>query len=409
MPFVEENYKSRDALIAENVSLRQRIAELEAQQPPPQTLEAQWRESERRFRTLVDNLPGAVYRCHLDEQWSMVFLSDGIEALSGYRAQDLIDNQNLSYADLIHPEDQEQVEIQVQKAVDAGQPFLLNYRIRCRDGQEKWVWERGCAVGESDDLMLEGFILDVSDQHQNSELRLALENEQHLRRAKNQFVSMMSHEFRNPLAAIGSSLQILDRYADRISPERRKDTVAKIQDQVDCLIDLLNDTLSIFQADLAGIDPVAAPVDPLALYREVIQDARLIDSHSHRIKLHHQGDFEQAYLDKKLLRRCMSNLLSNAIKYSPPDSLIQVELLSNGEDLTFRVRDKGIGIPEQDQQFLFEAFHRASNVGQVQGTGLGLVIVRQAVEAQGGSIDCHSEVGIGTTFTVTLPLQVESA
>jgi signal transduction histidine kinase len=111
-------------------------------------------------------------------------------------------------------------------------------------------------------------------------------------------------------------------------------------------------------------------------------------------------------MDKKLLRRCMSNLLSNAIKYSPPDSLIQVELLSDGDEMTFRVKDSGIGIPEQDQQFLFEAFHRASNVGHVPGTGLGLVIVRQSVEAQGGTIACESEVGIGTTFTVTLPLQV---
>jgi signal transduction histidine kinase len=105
------------------------------------------------------------------------------------------------------------------------------------------------------------------------------------------------------------------------------------------------------------------------------------------------------------LWQILSNLLSNALKYSPHGSTIHFELFRQDEEVTFQIRDQGIGIPQEDQQRLFESFHRAKNVGTIPGTGLGLAIVKKAVDIQGGKITVNSEIGVGSTFTVSLPIR----
>jgi signal transduction histidine kinase len=112
----------------------------------------------------------------------------------------------------------------------------------------------------------------------------------------------------------------------------------------------------------------------------------------------------EADVDPKLLRRALNNLLNNAIKYSPDDKPITVSLEVVEGEAVIRISDQGIGIPEDDLRHLFEPFHRAANVGKIQGTGLGLAIARQAIELHGGTIAVDSTVGVGTTFTVRLPL-----
>jgi signal transduction histidine kinase len=109
-------------------------------------------------------------------------------------------------------------------------------------------------------------------------------------------------------------------------------------------------------------------------------------------------------MDKKLLGHIVTNLLSNAIKYSPQGGTIQFDLICNATLVVFRIQDSGIGIPKQDLEKLFDSFGRASNVGTIQGTGLGLAIVKRCIDLHGGKITVESELGVGTTFTVTLPL-----
>jgi len=120
-----------------------------------------------------------------------------------------------------------------------------------------------------------------------------------------------------------------------------------------------------------------------------------------------QGDLDGANADESLLRHIFSNLISNAVKYSSADSEVTFTVRREGNDAVFQVIDQGIGIPEADRARLFEAFHRCSNVGEIPGTGLGLVIVKRCVDLHGGSLDIDSEVGKGTTFTVRLPLFVK--
>jgi signal transduction histidine kinase len=129
---------------------------------------------------------------------------------------------------------------------------------------------------------------------------------------------------------------------------------------------------------------------------------------THQIHYTCDAVLREVKLDKKLMRQIISNLVSNAIKYSPEDTSIFVSLEYEDEALFLKVRDEGIGIPEADMKHLFEPFHRAENVGTISGTGLGLVIIKESVELQGGTITIESQVNVGTTFTIRIPLGVLS-
>jgi signal transduction histidine kinase len=124
----------------------------------------------------------------------------------------------------------------------------------------------------------------------------------------------------------------------------------------------------------------------------------------HKINFVYLGKKNKAYLDEKLLLHILNNLLTNAIKYSPQDTIVSFYCNVQDEEVIFEIQDEGIGIPIEDQNRLFETFHRATNVGNIPGTGLGLVIVQRSVELHGGKIMVKSEVGVGTTFRVILPL-----
>jgi signal transduction histidine kinase len=137
--------------------------------------------------------------------------------------------------------------------------------------------------------------------------------------------------------------------------------------------------------------------------RELVEEIEII-SKDCKILFQCKRQYIHACMDEKLLRHIFTNLLSNAIKYSPKGGTINFELIFQLENLIFQIRDCGIGIPPTELSQLFNTFHRASNVGTIQGTGLGLAIVKKSVEAHQGKITVESEVGVGTTFQVALPL-----
>jgi len=142
-----------------NEQLHQEIAER-------RRVEAALRESQRSLSTLLSNLPGMAYRCRNDRDWSMEFVSEGCFALTGYPPAALIDNRNVAYGQLIHPDDRASVWAEVQAALAEKKPFQVTYRLTTATGQEKWVWEQGRGVfsAESDLLTLEGFITDITER-----------------------------------------------------------------------------------------------------------------------------------------------------------------------------------------------------------------------------------------------------
>lgn len=239
-------------------------------------------------------------------------------------------------------------------------------------------------------------------------MQRALVEQEELNRLKSQLASVLSHEFRNPLGVILVALGLLRRPSDQITPEKQATYFDQATAAVERMNALLEDFLIFGEADTHQLRCRPSPINLCEFCTDLIEELRFTDRGNHNIQLNIHDRFSSRrtyHLDPKLLRHILTNLLMNAIKYSPRDSDIHFDLYSDTEDVTFCIRDHGIGIPAADQAQLFNPFYRATNVGNIKGTGLGLSIVKQCVLAHQGNIVLDSEAGVGTMFTVTLPCQ----
>jgi signal transduction histidine kinase len=241
-------------------------------------------------------------------------------------------------------------------------------------------------------------------QEAEAETRTALEKEQELSELKSRFISMTSHEFRTPLTTILSSTELLEKYHQKFTLEKKKQHFTRIKIATHRMVQLLDDVLLIGKAESGKLTFNPAPLDLREFCNELVEEVQASSGSQHNINYLVRGTEQSAYMDEKLLRHILFNLLSNAIKYSPIASTVDFELKFQGKEVVFQVKDQGIGIPLEDQKHLFETFHRAKNVGTIPGTGLGLAIVKKSVDLQGGQISVESVVGVGTTFIVTLPI-----
>jgi PAS domain S-box-containing protein len=234
-------------------------------------------------------------------------------------------------------------------------------------------------------------------------MAIALAKERELGEIRSLFMRTVSHEFRTPLATIMTATDMLDTYAHRLSLERRAESADTIRREIKRLEQMLRDMMDILriQDQHLALDP--KPLDLEQFFYELINDfRRTAPEHPIDVDIHVAESGVRG--DERLLRYIVGNLVSNAIKYSPPNRPIGVKVEQNSGSLHLKVRDQGIGIKPEEQQRLFEPFYRGSNVNEISGTGLGLKIVHDCVHLYQGSIAVESEVGFGTTFTVTLPL-----
>lgn len=253
--------------------------------------------------------------------------------------------------------------------------------------------------------LLVGISRDITDS-KNLERYLteALEKNQELIELKSGFTSMVSHEFRTPLAVILSSTEIIMNYYDRLTEERRQEKLSTIKNQVKRLTHLMDSVLVVSKGDAQGLPFKPSLHDVHALAFSIVEEIRMgYDTSQVTIDYAHQGDSSNKYIDDNLFRHIFQNLLSNAVKYSRPDTIVQTRINCTDDHLTIVVVDQGIGIPKEKQENMFQTFHRADNVGTIQGTGLGLAIVKRAVETHGGTIHFNSVEDLGTMFVVKLP------
>ncbi len=241
-------------------------------------------------------------------------------------------------------------------------------------------------------------------QASNEELRASLEREKGLNTLKSRFISIASHELRSPLALIGITTNMLKRYGHRISEEKKLEHLKTIENEVKRMTNTLNDVLILSKMEAGSFQFNPEFVDLKSFCQRIVEKFKLMSEETHPITVSTTGEHFQARVDSNLLEPILSNLLSNAIKYSPTGNPITFELIQDNKEVIFRVKDQGIGISDEDQHHLFDAFHRGENVGEIQGAGLGLSIAKQFVELHGGTISVESKVNKGTTFTAVIPL-----
>lgn len=235
------------------------------------------------------------------------------------------------------------------------------------------------------------------------DLEVSLEKQKELNVLKSRFVSMASHEFRTPLSTILSSIELVEAYEKDAQLNKRVRHIERIKKSVNVLTDILKDFLSLSRLEEGKIEPKPKYFDFGVFCKGTIEDMNNLLKKGQTIKHLHEGENFQAYLDPKMFKNILFNLISNAIKYSGEDQPIECRTSYDGAILKISVRDRGMGIPIEDQPHLFSRFYRARNVENIQGTGLGLNIVKGYLELMGGQIQFESHIGEGTTFFVTIP------
>jgi signal transduction histidine kinase len=290
----------------------------------------------------------------------------------------------------------------VQLALATQNMQIIEYKLLLDNNLLEY--EARIAVSAENEVM--AIIRDITERKRvETDILNALEKEKELNELKSRFVTMASHEFRTPLATIFSSSELLEYYSHKWSEEKKIKHQQRIQSSVKHMTSLLDDVLLIGKADAGKLEFQPKPIDIIQFCRDLVEEVQVTTT-SHTINFCIQEQLSQleGLIDDKLLRHIIINLLTNAVKYSPEGREVIFDLKCDRTSAIFAIQDRGIGISVEDQQKLFESFHRGQNVSNIPGTGLGLAIVKKSVDLHGGTITVQSQLEVGTKFTVVLPL-----
>lgn len=354
--------------------------------------------SEEKYRHVVENASEAIL---IAQDGRIRYANPQTSRLSGYAPEEL---DAKPFLDFVYSEDKQLVAENYMKRLRGEQTeSSYDFRIIDKHKQLRWLSINAVTLEWEGRPATLNFLTDITERRRaEEEVRRALAKERELNELKSRFVAMTSHEFRTPLATILSSTELLDRHHERLSVDERHTILRRIAAGVDRMAHMLDNVLTIGRAETEAMHFSPAPLDLPGLCRQLVDEARA--GADRDIRLEFSGEQAAVEMDEKLLRHALGNLLSNAVKYSQQGSRVIFNVRIADTAAAFEIIDEGIGIPQQDHERLFEAFHRARNVGNIAGTGLGLAIVKKSVELHGGSITFTSEIGRGTRFSVTLPL-----
>lgn len=368
------------------------------------------RESEAKFRSFISNIPGIAYRCLEEDTWPMVFISDGVEEITGYPARDfMLPNPKRSFADLYHPDNIEDIEM----AIADRDTFSMEYRIFHRDGSIRWLREHGTYVYSDDGktVWLDGFIMDITSRRAIEEelVEAKVEAEQAVA-ARTAFLANMSHEIRTPMnAIIGFSDLLLD---DKLSREQLKH-MQTINRSARSLLHLLNDILDTAKLEKGKLELdyrdflLSEEVDTVISTFWLEAKRKGLD-----LEIHLDPDLAPAYHGvPERIRQVLSNLIGNAVKFTANGKVDVSVTVEPEQRIRFGVRDTGIGMTEEQLGRVFDAFAQAdaSMSRKYGGTGLGTTISKQLVELMGGEIGAESDAGEGSYFYFVLPLKPADA
>jgi PAS domain S-box-containing protein len=244
------------------------------------------------------------------------------------------------------------------------------------------------------------------------DMKVALDKEIRLNELKSRFVSMASHEFRTPLSTILTSTTLIDKYlsnneVNMISlREKSEKHVQRIKSSVGTLIGILDDFLSLDKLEQGIIETKPSLFNIKQFAEDTVDEIHTTLKDGQQINYTHKGNPAEVFIDQKMLKNVLINLLSNAGKYSPEKSVIEFTTSLDKNTLKITIADQGMGIPVADQAQLFERFFRASNATNIQGTGLGLNIVKRYVDIMKGTVNFISKEGKGTTFNIQIPTNI---
>ncbi len=386
---ISDRKRAEERLYELNQSLEQKVEE--------RTREL--RQSQHLYRTIARHFPNGTINV-FDRQLRYVF-AEGQE-LFRYK----LTSENLvgtSYLERLPEDVREEIHPKLQRVFD-GEDMSFEIETRGQNYLMNAVGLPNISGEIQQVLVVEQNI--TGQKKAQQKVRIALEKERELNELKSRFVSMASHEFRTPLSTILTSISLLRRYNEGGQVEKRLKHLNRIRTSVQNLTTILNDFLSLDKLEEGRIETNIREVKVNELIYDITEEMETHTKAGQSILLSN-GVACNIHTDDHMLRNVLINLLSNAIKYSPEDSNVYVSCEQHDDQLKISVQDQGIGIPLSEQEHLFSRFFRASNAVNIQGTGLGLHIVKRYVDLLGGRLTFESIPDKGTTFYVTLPLHAE--
>lgn len=359
------------------------------------------REREAQYRTVVENVRDVVFQTDMDGRWT--FLNPAWETITGFSVDESLGQRFDKHIENTDATD----ELSGGSMLGGDEEGRYEVELHGRNGT-RWMALFAQALYDDDGNRsgVAGTLHDITERKRmERKTREALQRARELNKLKSSFVSMVSHEFRTPLSTIRSSSEMIAQFIERGMDEKRDKYLRRIRRQVDRMTRLLGDVITTSKLDAQNDGPDLLSTDLRHFMREVNEEMQSHFGRGRTFNLDADDLPDRVSIDRDLFHHIAGNLISNALKYSPDDEPVDVELAVDDGRLHMRVIDRGIGISASDAPHLFQAFYRGDNVGKAEGVGLGMTIVRRAVDVYNGSIEWEETPGGGTTFVVDLPVE----
>jgi signal transduction histidine kinase/DNA-binding response OmpR family regulator len=392
---LEEKVLERTTRLTETVSrLAKANVMLQGTLEEKERIAAALKESEKVYSSIAKNFPAGIIGI-LNSDFNFVFI-EGTEV----RKSNTL-NYNLlgkNFLEVVPAAKAEKVKLLIQQA-RAG--LATEFEMECgKEMYSVYIQPLSDNFGEHSQFLT--VLRNITDQKKMElNMRNALQKEIQLNELKSRFVTMASHEFRTPLAALTTSLSLTEQYLQPEPDSKVARHIKRMRFSIKQLTEILNDFLSLEKLEQGKVERICEEFNLEELCLRIVEGLDSMLKPGQKINLNWQGD-PVVYTDSRMVQNILLNLLSNAIKYSEEESEIWLNIHADEENTRIHVKDSGIGIPDADQTMMFNKFFRAGNVTNIQGTGLGLNIVKRYVQLLNGTIHFESKLQEGTSFFVNL-------
>ncbi len=360
------------------------------------------KESEQKYKELINNLQDIIF--NIDKFGNFTFLNASWEKITGFKSEEYIGKNYIDVFAKQLPSSSDNFESLVN---NLNKNTHKDYIVNTRFGERVLnVYLEDIKI-DSELVGYRGTASDITNRKKvEKQMELAMQRERELNELKSKFVGMVSHEFRTPLATISSSVELVkllaEKYDKTLYDKIQKHT-NKVSDQIKRMTELMNEVLLISKIESGGVSATYEKIDLMSIVREVKNEHLYT---GFQININSKSKKIIVNMDENMIHHILTNLLSNAIKYSADVKIVDVNIKHQDNLISIEVRDYGIGIPEKDQSKLFTSFFRASNIGNLPGTGLGLVVVKYFIDLHGGTIEVKSTQNKGSSFLIHIPTNV---
>lgn len=364
--------------------------------------ESALRDAELLYRTLVERTSVVIYRDSAAEGTPSMYISPQIKDMIGYTAEEFTSSPEF-WQTLLHPDDKQQIMDGIHNMLIDGENYTSEYRLRAKNGD--WVWVRDEAVLIHDEqgnpLYVQGVYVNITDQKRASEQREELIRELEAKNAElERFTYTVSHDLKAPVITIGGFLGLLEKDALNGNANRLKEDILRISEANQKMQRLLNELLELSRIGRKMNPPEKVPFGQIVSEAFTRAESQL---NRKKIEVMAMTDLPVIYGDRNRLIEVVQNLLDNAAKFmgNQPNPVIEIGAGTKEDEVVFFVRDNGIGIDPKFNKKIFELFDKLNP--QIEGTGIGLALVKRIIEVHGGRIWVESQLGQGATFYFTLP------